>query len=144
MLASSDKLIHKIHYEVFRYVDDYFIFHNNDANAEKITRHLEHLLKEVKLNLNLAKSEKFERPIITKLTIAKNKVSKIFADHLIIEEKEEASICGSDTVKYYIFKAHQERLIVDFKTVLVESGVGYKDLLNYALSAIEKRTLTYL
>lgn len=144
VLASSDELMHKKDYEVFRYVDDYFIFHNNDINAEKITRHLEHLLKEVKLNLNLAKSEKFERPIITKLTIAKNKVSKIFADHLIIEEKEEASINGSDTVKYYIFKAHQERLIVDFKTVLVESGVGYKDLLNYALSAIEKRTLTYL
>ncbi len=144
VLASSDGLMHKTDYEVFRYVDDYFIFHNNDANADKITRHLEHLLKEVKLNLNLAKSEKFERPIITKLTMAKNKVSKIFADHLIIEEKKDDSIDGSAPVKYYVFKAHQERLIVDFKTVLVESGVGYKDLLNYALSAIEKRTLVYL
>jgi len=144
VLASSDGLIHKTDYEVFRYVDDYFIFHNNDANADKITRHLEHLLKEVKLNLNLAKSEKFERPIITKLTMAKNKVSKIFADHLIIEEKKDDSISSSEPVKYYVFKAHQERLIVDFKTVLVESDVGYKDLLNYALSAIEKRTLTYL
>lgn len=109
VLASSDGLMHKTDYEVFRYVDDYFIFHNNDANADKITRHLEHLLKEVKLNLNLAKSEKFERPIITKLTMAKNKVSKIFADHLIVEEREDKSKkSSSEPVKYYVFKAHQE------------------------------------
>ena len=68
-LASMDRLQHRKDYEIFRYVDDYFIFHNSPANAEKITRHLEHLLKEVKLSLNLAKSEPFERPIITKRLI---------------------------------------------------------------------------
>lgn len=142
-LASSDRLQHKKDYEIFRYVDDYFIFHNNDANAEKISRHLEHLLKEVKLNLNMAKRERFERPIVTNLTIAKNKVGKIFADHLIIDEKEEAAEDGGEAITFYSLKARQERLIVDFKTVLVESDVKYKDLLNYTLSAIERRTQKY-
>ncbi len=142
-LTFADQLQHKKDYEIFRYVDDYFIFHNSDANAEKISRHLEHLLKEVKLSLNMAKLERFERPIITKLTVAKNMVSKIFADHLIIEEKEEEPKGGGDAIKFYKLKTQQERLIVDFKTVLVESDVKYKDLLNYTLSAIERRTQKY-
>lgn len=143
-LASTDQLQNRKDYEIFRYVDDYFIFHNNPANAEKITRHLEHLLKEVKLSLNMAKSERFERPIITKLTIAKNKVSKIFADHLIIEEKEENPAGGGEPIKFYLLKTRQDRLIVDFKTVLVDNDVKYKDLLNYALSAIERKTQKYI
>ncbi len=142
-LILTNQLYHKKDYGIFRYVDDYFIFHNSNSNAEKISRHLEHLLKEVKLNLNMAKLERFERPIITNLTIAKNKVSKIFTDHLIIDEKEDAPKDGGNVIKFYSLKTRQERLIVDFKTVLVESDVKYKDLLNYALSAIERRAQKY-
>ena len=70
-------------------------------------------------------------------------MSKIFADHLIIEEKEEKPSDGGEAIKFYSLKAQQERLIVDFKTVLVDSDVRYKDLLNYTLSAIERRTQKY-
>ncbi len=140
-LSVEDKLSHQSDYEIFRYVDDYFVFFNDDVISEKVTRYLSVLLKEVKLGLNTGKSEILEKPIITSLTIAKNRVGKLFADHFVISESEvDHPHVPNEKVTRFDVEAKSNSLIVQFKTVLVETGVKYNDLLNYVFSAIERRT----
>lgn len=129
----------RVDYEVFRYVDDYFIFYNSEATAEGIERRLAALLKEVKLGLNVGKSNTFEKPIITQLTIAKNRVRDVLARN--IENVERICIDPKDSAKSiirYHTSVRANALIVDFKTVLAETKIAYKDILNYTFSAIER------
>ena len=48
-LQKSEKLVYRKDYEVFRYVDDYFIFYNDESAKDKILGALQRELKEMKL-----------------------------------------------------------------------------------------------
>ncbi|WP_439603700.1 antiviral reverse transcriptase Drt3b [Shinella sp.] len=142
-LLFEDGLRNKVDYEIFRYVDDYFIFHNDGDFPEKAERYLSIFLKEMKLNLNSGKSESYEKPIITRITIAKNKVRSILTNNIVIFE--ETRINPDDNLselKVYNTSVDPNRFIVDFKTVLSETGVTYRDILNYTYSAIERKVKT--
>lgn len=60
-----------VDYDVKRYVDDYFIFSNDQVSLEKISSTLESLLRFYKLHFNESKTIKNERPFITGVTRAK-------------------------------------------------------------------------
>lgn len=139
-LYVQDNLRHKIDYEIFRYVDDYFVFHNDHTVAEKIERYVSVLLREVKLNLNNNKSVSYEKPIITSLTIAKNRVRDLLTNNIMmVEEARFHPLDESKIVTHYRPSIHANKLIVGFKTVLAETGVMYRDILNYTFSALERK-----
>ncbi|MEY4589011.1 MAG: hypothetical protein RL497_1087 [Pseudomonadota bacterium] len=136
----SVKLIRGRDYELFRYVDDYFVFYNEDATKDCILKDLQIALKVYKLYLNPAKELIYEKPIITEITIAKNKISKLLNERLKYEMKEEfeADDLGEQVkIKIGSIRISANHLITDFKTVIRESGVKYKDILNYTLAVIE-------
>ena len=89
-------------YECYRYVDDYFLFYNDEKDKNLFMESLTKWLKEFKLQISPSKTEEFERPFITKVTIAKlrieNLLSNIFStplweevDSKLNAEKEEAT-----------------------------------------------------
>lgn len=142
-LLSEDSLRNKVDYEIFRYVDDYFIFHNDGDFPEKAERYLSIFLKEMKLNLNSGKSESYEKPIITKLTIAKNKVRIVLKENISFVEDERIDPAdASRKVKVYNPYVDANKFIIEFKTVLMETGVIYRDILNYTYSAVERKVKT--
>ncbi len=128
-------------FRAYRYVDDYFIFCSADVDLNVVERELGLALKEVKLSVNSSKSEVICKPIITKLTVAKNRIRKIFKDCIEVREEEVEWPKGSgDFVLNFDPVVRLNKLIVEFKSVLLETGVEYKNILNYSFAAIERGT----
>jgi hypothetical protein len=124
-------------FKIYRYVDDFFVFYNDEEVRHQIKMILQESLKFYKLSLNKGKEETLGRPIITSISIAKKKISDLLDESLkyeiseTIEEGEELP-----RAEIYIGKSS---LITEFKSILATSGVEYGEILNYSLSIIERK-----
>lgn len=130
---------HKKDYEIFRYVDDYFLFYNEESHKDIIVDYLQHSLKEYKLHLNFSKVVIYEKPIITEISIAKKKIADLFDDTIKynLDKRTDKTEKTIYTGSIYI---NTEQLITSFKTIIKECNVEYKDLLNYGLATIESKS----
>lgn len=135
----------KIDYELYRYVDDYFLFCDDDSLKEEIFKIFKHELKEYKLSINNSKTIEYKKPIITEITIAKEKINKLFSESprfsiteldqnesLIDENKEDIEILNHK----FSFFFNPDNLITQYKILIKESSVDYKDVLNYSLALL--------
>ena len=131
------------HYQIFRYVDDFFVFFNDDKCYQDIVQTLEVHLNEYKLGLNTEKEKVYKKPIITEITIAKRKISRLISEiiNLDVEESLEESGPNKDKIRTGSIYINSSQLITDFKTIIKESGVEYKDILNYSISIIERKSI---
>lgn len=143
----NDGIFNKTHYELFRYVDDYFLFFNDENYKNSILELFKVELKKYNLYINESKSHLFQKPIITELTIAKEKISNLLNDRLVLtsetitgeilsDENEEDNI---QVLKTYNFRFDSKKVIIDFKTIIKETGIEYKDIINYTLSIIDRK-----
>jgi hypothetical protein len=121
-------LFHKVHYEIFRYVDDYFIFYNEESEKDKIQECLQVCLRKYKLSFNSAKTETYKKPIITEISIAKLKVAELLDDTLayrfkeseILDESKEDEEKGIHEERG---KHRQGNIFIDSNRVILESSV---------------------
>jgi hypothetical protein len=187
-LRNEHNLVHKIDYEVFRYVDDYFIFYNSENDIEQITKALKLALKEYKMYINDSKSIAYSKPIITEISIAKQKVSDLFNQHFNLKvnnsKKGELKNIINDLEKFHEKIEPQEQanyenippiieylkrfasndkdfqddwelekdkvyftssnVITRFKSIIKETGIDYKDIMNYTLAIIDKKTASII
>lgn len=139
-LSEDANLTHKVDYEVFRYVDDYFVFYNEESTQLKIIETLQAILKAYKLSINASKIKHYQKPIITEITIAKNRISTLLnneinpaTEEVVVEPPEEAG-----AIKL-VCPVNSNRLIIRFKTVIKETSVTYGELLNYTLAITENK-----
>ena len=142
----SKRLEFKTDYEIFRYVDDFFVFYNADEAKERILNAYRSHLMEFKLYINDSKSVLFEKPIITGITIAKQKIADLLNNSLTFKVSEEESRKDEENdqeekEKRYSFYASSNELITRFKTIIKETGIAYKDILNYTLACIDRKVL---
>ena len=131
-------LRHKIGYEIFRYVDDYFVFFNHDADKTVIVDQLRHTLKEYKLYLNEAKAVVYEKPIITEITMAKQQISNLLEDRIKINVEELPDDNEQSLRKGSVY-VNSATLITKFKTIIKTCSVKYQDMLNYTLAIVERK-----
>ena len=124
-------------FQIFRYVDDYFIFYNDEKIFESIRNTIQINLKKYKLSLNKNKEETFTRPIITPITIAKKKIANLISEKL--EYKLDKKIIDNIEIITGSIYVHQASLSTDFKSILSDSGITYTDILNYSLAIIERK-----
>ena len=160
-LWEEKELRHKSTYECYRYVDDYFLFYNDEKDRNLFMESLTKWLKEFKLQISPSKTEEFERPFITKVTIAKlrieNLLSNIFSTPLWEEvesnlnaEKEEATEDeDSDNDKEILNKKFNIYLPANsvnaqIKAIVRECGIEYRDIANYLLEKISQRLDAFL
>ena len=136
---------HKTDYELYRYVDDYFLFCDDEKLKQEILKIYKHELKEYKLSINSSKSKEYHRPIITEITIAKEKINKLFSENprfsiKEIENSEIDSVESDDDIKLlkhkFSFYFSSEKLITAYKILIKESKIDYKDVLNYSLAIL--------
>ena len=142
-LHLKHNLLHKKDYEIFRYVDDYFIFFDDISTEERILEALQTALKEYKLYLNFSKAKAYEKPIITEISMAKNRIASFLGEKLIykledVEDEKDPEATGK-TPKRGKIHINSKKLITQFKTIIKECNVEYKDVLNYSLSIVERR-----
>jgi hypothetical protein len=136
----ENKLVFKRDYEIFRYVDDYFVFYNEEKTKDDIFAEFNLLLKEYKMATSDSKINCYEKPLITELTIAKDKITDLIDDEIKfkIEEKED----NGDENEFEVIsaKCNSKQLITKYKTIIKESEVAYKDVINYTFFLVNKKT----
>lgn len=138
-LAEREKLTHKVDYEIFRYVDDFFIFYNKESTQLKIFETLQEILKGKKLSINTAKIQHYQKPIITEITIAKERISSLLNDEINPVCLEEQTDLGKPPKQNLVCAINANRLIIRYKTAIKEADVKYADLLNYTFAIAENK-----
>lgn len=150
----------KSSYECYRYVDDYFLFYNDEKDRNLFMESLTKWLKEFKLQISPSKTEEFERPFITKVTIAKQRIenllSTIFSTPLWEEvesklnaEEEETEGEELDKDREILDKKFNIYLSTNsvnaqIKAIVRECGIEYRDIANYLLEKIGQRLDAFL
>ncbi len=123
-----------VHYEVRRYVDDFFVFTNDSVIEGKVLKQYADELKKYKLYINPSKNQFFERPFISTMAMAKREVRvKLIAlfDQYIYKNEDGAFSIREIRKPYSISK----NFIKDFQSVVKTRGLGYevvnRDVLRY-------------
>lgn len=139
-LSRKENLIHKIDYEIFRYVDDFFVFYNNESTQLKIFEVLQEVLRSKKLSINTAKIKRYQKPIITEITIAKERISSLLNDEINpVCEAEKLADSSAPPKQNLVCAINANRLIIRYKSAIKEAGVVYGDLLNYTFAIAENK-----
>lgn len=155
-LLNEKKLRHKSNYECYRYVDDYFLFYNDEEDRKFFMESLTKWLKEFKLQISPSKTEEFERPFITKITLAKLQTEDLLSDIFSVplwEEVESKSIeekeddtddVDSDKDNDILEKRFNIYLSANsinsrIKAIVRECGIEYRDIANYLLEKLSQR-----
>jgi hypothetical protein len=138
----NESFKHKQDYEIFRYVDDYFIFSKNKKTRKKIVEVICHQLKSYKLYINESKSVKYKKPIITGLSIAKHNVSNLINEQLSIRFQDKDEI--DENKKEWSVSFNSKKAITIFKIIIREAGIDYSNILNYTVSIIERKYMHYI
>ena len=160
-LWEEKKLRHKSTYECYRYVDDYFLFYNDEKDRNLFMESLTKWLKEFKLQISPSKTEEFERPFITKVTIAKQRIESLLSNifsiplweevesNLCVEKEEDTEDEDSDKDKGILYKKFNIYLSANsanaqIKATVRECGIEYRDIANYLLEKISQRLDAFL
>lgn len=157
----KEKLRQKSTYECYRYVDDYFLFYNDEKDKNLFMENLTKWLKEFKLQISPSKTEEFERPFITKVTIAKQRIENLLSNIFSIplweeveanlSEEKEADTEDEDMdkdseildKKFNIYLSANS-VNAQIKAIVRECGIEYRDIANYLLEKISQRLDTFL
>ena len=123
----------RINYRICRYIDDYFIFYNNPDDYKKIKRYLIECLTIFNLRLNESKESNDQKlPLITSISIAKNKITAFF--------NELKDCCGWETdenrIKHFKLPRYtSEEAIIRYKTLTID--IEESRISNYLLTSFE-------
>lgn len=157
----EEKLCQKSNYECYRYVDDYFLFYNDEKDRGLFMESLTKWLKEFKMQISPSKTEEFERPFITKITIAKQRIDHLFSDifstplweevesNLDVEKEDETEDENSDKDREILYKKFNIYLPANsvntqIKAIVRECGIEYRDMANYLLEKMSQRLDAFL
>ena len=133
-------LKYKIDFEVFRYVDDYFIFYNLPSTKNIFIEILQDELKAYKLSINTTKIKEYQKPIITEITVAKDRISTLMDAEITSTIKEHPHTApDKPAAQILVCDIKVNRLILKYKTIIKETGVEYSNLLNYTFSIVERK-----
>lgn len=93
--------------------------------------------------MNDSKTIQYQKPIITEITIEKQKINDLFntISYKIEDFEDGVEEDGITPIKKKKGKIYidSNSLITKFKTIIFEAKIDYKDILNYAFSIIERK-----
>jgi len=125
---------YKEDYDIYRYVDDFFVFYNDEKIKSEILNLYKIKLQEYNLFFNDSKTKILPKPIITNITVAKEEIRKLI-EHSMIFQFYDSDIKNQIGLKYYSAKD----IITNYKAILSKTETSYKDLQNYFLAIIFNR-----
>ena len=163
------KIINKVNYECYRYVDDYFLFYNDKKEEQLILECFSKWLSEYKLCISPSKTVEYDRPFVTNVTKAKLRINKLVqsigkqkiwehddinlpiddtledvddVSNSTIDPKEEV-IPNVDLDKIISSKlslyVDPNNTIAEFKSIISETAVSYNDVANYTLEILGRK-----
>lgn len=134
-------LIENVDYVIKRYVDDYFLFYNDDQVSNLIFECITEELSKYRLFCNESKSIKTNIPFITGVTIAKHEIkSRLdnFFDLFQSINNEEDYI----NLKLNNFYKISNQLITDIKCIIYNNDISYSSITGYFFTLIKNHVLS--
>ena len=120
---------YKVDYDIYRYVDDFFVFYNDEKVKGDILALYKVKLQEYNLFFNDSKTQNFSKPIITNITIAKEEIRKLVEYSMIFQFQNSENQLQIG-LKYYTARD----IITNYKAILSQTQTSYKDLQNLFFS----------
>lgn len=131
----KDGLQHGRHYDIRRYVDDYFVFTGNHIDADRIEASIRTHLERYKLYVNERKINTYQRPFVSDLTIAREHVATVLRDvsrGITAIQGEEQPGLNAREARALRAKLNRIRLIV------AEHGIQFANLSGWLLSRLRR------
>jgi hypothetical protein len=139
--AADPPLRFRKNFEIRRYVDDYFIFAEDDITAAKVFAALRAALIQFNLHLNDEKTLRVARPFITlksRLIRDANILLNAFCDKFL-EQRSTPKGLGLFPKKVRKSQALLRSFLDSVKSSCFDQQVGYQDVANYIISALAGR-----
>jgi hypothetical protein len=154
-------------YSLYRYVDDYFLFYNDESIQPIVLNAFRRELEEYKLTISNEKTVIIERPFITNISQAKIRIDQLINKRLkyqtneliqsddsdLDEDKDSNDVIDEDVVEldfdiniinkkleangYYL--SNFRKFILEYKDILETVNLEPKDILNSTLGCIFSR-----
>lgn len=128
--AEWSPLLHRHDYEIRRFVDDYYIYCASEDDARQIVTVLGDELKPFKLYLNEAKRKDEATPLASERSVAKYQLKQMIRRMVSVEHEDEPDRLPRLT-------ASAGSLLLEYKGVLLSTGLEHADLANFTLVQIE-------
>ncbi|MGR7496655.1 antiviral reverse transcriptase Drt3b [Klebsiella aerogenes] len=155
VLQNIDSLVHHQNncadYAIRRYVDDYFLFYNNDDVGKSILSSFKCELEKAKLFLNESKIEYSKAPFLTGTSMAKKDLQDVFSR--LFDTFDESRRNGSDhdsdgdldddKVTFIKFNKNPSlaanKLIRDIKSIVIKNGTKFESIVGYFFTTIKNK-----
>ncbi|MFA7380326.1 MAG: antiviral reverse transcriptase Drt3b [Bacteroidia bacterium] len=140
-------------YAVRRYVDDYFVFTNDEKAGKEILKEFQSELAKFKLHINASKTETSKTPFISGITIGRTELQKLLDDFfekfIHYEEYEVPATDGSGSeVKTRLeFKVTRNNnttanwIVRDIKSIIKKHNIEYESITGLTFSRF--KTILY-
>lgn len=132
-VMESEGLERGVHYEMMRYVDDYFIFLADPNKGHRVEEYLSSELSWFKLHLNEQKQRHFDTPLQSHMSVAKMRIREDLKRRTKVELSEDVSQVRG-TLYFPPRKA-----ILDYKALLIDTGLEHGELANSYLYELGRR-----
>ncbi len=138
LLNLDQKLSNRKEFEIFRYVDDFFVFYNEDVVKDEVVNRFRVKLREYKLGINEQKNEHHTKPILTGITEAKINITDLIDKNLSFAYKNSNNekLKDDKNQDYYV---SFNKLITKYKLIVKSSDIAYKDIQNFTLGCIDNK-----
>lgn len=142
----AEGLKYGVDFEIRRYVDDFFVFSNDEKHLDLILKVYKKELEEYKLYINESKTDKRATPFITNIAIGKRELKHLlntFFNQLIVYK---SLIPEEEPVKHLEFLRSpygiSKNFIKDFQCIVQRNNLTYdilsKDIVRYSKQQIVK------
>lgn len=132
---------HRSNFELFRYVDDYFIFADDEAVASSVLNALSNRLSEFNLHFNDQKTNLLRRPFVTaksRVIRDTNVAMQSFFDKIL--DSVPVGIVQVSIPKQIFRSFAVVRSLVDsIKSHCFDHSAGYGEVSNYVIAAVAER-----
>lgn len=129
----QENLVRGIHYEIMRYVDDYFVFLADPHKADRVEEILAAQLAGFKLHLNDQKRRNFDTPLQSHMSVAKVRIREDLKRRTKFELDSDMELAPA---KLY-FSAR--KAILDYKALLIDTELAHGELANSYLYELGRR-----
>ncbi|EPJ5335180.1 MULTISPECIES: antiviral reverse transcriptase Drt3b [Enterobacter cloacae complex] len=137
-------------FEVRRYVDDYFLFYNDEKIGMEILTSFKCELEKIKLFLNESKIEYFDAPFLTGTSMAKKDLQDVFSRLFDTfdesrKNKKEDSDADFDDDKVTFIKYNKNpglaanKLIRDIKAIVIKNDTKFESIVGYFFTTVKNK-----
>jgi hypothetical protein len=140
------ELKYGVDYEVRRYVDDYFVFANDERNLQKIKEVFQDKLSYYRLYLNQSKTDIKTSPFISDIYVAQREIKQLLVsllDKIIIQNISENKIDKIESISVRKPYSVSQNFIKDFQCIAKRNNLTY-DIISKDVVRFLKRTISQI